>query len=206
MIRRFERRSLIRLALDLIGIAVRQTPLRLPRAPCARRAPEACLERARERLRRSEAYRQGHVQHRNARLRNEPQRRDLEPATAQVVAERLAHPRSEEPVKVERRKVRDGSERVQIERLVQVLIDVLEHPVHPTFILRPAVAQRHELSARAGGRAGRGARVGPAGDRSRRAPSPTSAPPACAAHRDVSNPRRISTYLRTASPTPGCCS
>ncbi len=37
-------------------------------------------------------------------------------------------------MKVERGKVRDISQRVEANRLFQMLIDICEHPMHPAFV------------------------------------------------------------------------
>ena len=54
-------------------------------------------------------------------------RRELEPAPAQVVPERLAHERAEQTVEMEWRGMRDAGQRLEIEFLVEVAVDVLDH-------------------------------------------------------------------------------
>ena len=135
--------DLIHIAIDLTRIAVFTALRGLLRSPGGRRAAEPALESARESFRRTKTYRQRRVQNRRARLGRKPHGRDFDPAAAQVVAQRLAHPRSKNSVEMEWRKMRDVGERVEIERLVEMPIDVRNHPVHALLELRAVILRRH---------------------------------------------------------------
>ncbi len=150
IISRRPRQVLTELAVQLIAIAA----LRVPRL--GRSRTEACLECSRKRFCGTKPDRQRDLQHRQARLRDKPQRRGFQPPAAHVIAERLAEPGREQAVKVEGREVRDSRQRIQLQLLVEPAVDVLEHSMHAGVVLRAAIPSRHRcLSHKAvGGESG----------------------------------------------------
>lgn len=52
-------------------------------------------------------------------------------------------------MKVELRKVRDFGQGVEVERLIQMLINVGDDPMHTALVFRAAVSRSHALSTRA---------------------------------------------------------
>ena len=129
------------LAIHLTGIAIRQAALDLLRSPRGRRAAEPNPKGARERLSRTEAHRECDMQDGCTRLRRKAHGRDFDPSSPQIVAKCLAHPRGKESMKVERGKMGHFGQGVQVKRLIQVLVDVFEHSVHPSCVLGTAAGR-----------------------------------------------------------------
>ena len=59
-----------------------------------------------------------------------------------MVAEGLAGPGAEQAMEVEGREVRYRRERLQIERLIEMALDVIHHAVNAPLVLDPAVERR----------------------------------------------------------------
>lgn len=97
------------------------------------------LEAAGECLRGAEADSQRCLQDGQLRLGNESECADLEPPAPEVVAERFAHPGSEQAVEVKRGEECDRHQPLQVERLVEVPIDMLQDTMHPGSMRRAAV-------------------------------------------------------------------
>lgn len=126
--------SLTLLAIHLTGIAIRVSLRGLLHTPDRRRAAEPVSERTRKRFGRAKANRQGNVQNLCLRLRCEPNRCDLDSPSPQIVANRFAHPRGKESVKVEWRKMCDFRQGVEVKWLIEMLINVCEHAMHSLFV------------------------------------------------------------------------
>lgn len=127
-----ERRSerLTWLAIHLIGIAIRVSLC----APARGRTAKPASERARKRFGRAKPNRQGNAQNLRPRLRGKSYCRDLNAPSTQIIANGLAHPRGKESMKVEWRKMCDAGQGVEVKRLIQMLINVCEYPMHSAFV------------------------------------------------------------------------
>ena len=121
------------LAIHLTAIAI----FRL--APRRGRQPEPGLEGTRKCLRGTKTNRERYLEHRHGRLADQSLGGEFQSAPSDVIAERLPHPRGEQPVKVKLREIRDDGERPELQRLIEVLIDVLDNPVHSGCVLGAAV-------------------------------------------------------------------
>src|SRR4030081_1748056 len=136
------RRCLIVLAFQLIALA----ELRL--APGGRRRTKANLEGSSERLGRTEADKKRDLQDRHPRLCNQPQRRRLQSSPSNVIAQGLPEPCREQTVEMKRREVRNPGQRVELQLLIELPVDVLEHAVHARDILGAAIGRaRHSTEA-----------------------------------------------------------
>ena len=133
-------RRLTNLAVRLTRIAIRTALHGLLHAPGGGRTAEPVSERAGKRFRRTKTYRQRNIQNCRARLGCDPHDRDLDTPAPQIVAKRLAHPCRENSVEMERPKVRDPFQRIEIERLVKLPINVLDRSMHSILVLRAAFA------------------------------------------------------------------
>lgn len=108
-------------------------------APGARGDREMLLERPGERFAGAEADFQGHVENAHFWMAGQLIGSTGQAASAQVVAQGFADPGGEQAMKVKGRKMRDLREFRQLQRLVQVLVDILQHPVHALGVFVEAV-------------------------------------------------------------------
>lgn len=122
---------------SLTGLASRLIAL----AACSRvatplggRTLETRAEGAREGFRGTETHAQRDVEHRHARLSAQARGGGLEPASAQVVAQHLAHERVEQAMKMKWREMRYAGERGEIELLIEMAVDVLDHRMHASGV------------------------------------------------------------------------
>lgn len=143
MFRRKPDRHRTDLAIRLTRIAVCLVSCGLLCSPDAGRTAEPTLECARKCFRRAETHRQRHIQNRQAWLCCQPHGRHFNTPTTHIVAQCLAHPRSEEPMEMKGGEVRDFGQGAQVERLIQMLVDVCDHSMHSVFVLRAAVSRNH---------------------------------------------------------------
>lgn len=81
------------------------------------------------------------------RLRHESQCPEFQTTATTILAERFAHPGREEAMKVKGGEIRHARERVEVERLVQMAIDVFEDAVHASRVLGTEVGGCHAGSA-----------------------------------------------------------
>ena len=135
--------GLIVIAFELIRIAVCSSPTAVLLAPRGWSTSEAILERPRERFSRAEANGNGSGEHRETGLRRESHGCHFNSAAAQIVSKGFTHPRSEESVEVERRKVGDFRQRCKVERLIELAVNVIENSVHAPLILRATISRAH---------------------------------------------------------------
>jgi len=103
-------------------------------APRSGRTPKAALESTRKCFGRTETHRQSCGQNPRARLSREPHGGNLDTPTTQVVAEGFAHPCGEETVEMIRGKVCDISQGSENELLIQMLVNVCQHPMHSASV------------------------------------------------------------------------
>src|SRR4029077_14728430 len=95
---------------------------------------------------RAKTDRQRDLDDRHSRLRDQSQGADFESSPPQILAQGLAHPGREQAMEVKRGEVRNSGQRLQVERLVEMTVDVLEHAVHPSRVFGATLLERHRLS------------------------------------------------------------
>ena len=134
------------IAIRLTGIAIRAALRRLLCAPGGWRTAEPAFECAREGFGGAKAHRQCNSQNLRAWLGCQSHCRDLDTTAAQIVAQCLAHPRGEESMEMERGEMRDMGQRVEIKRPFQMLINIVDHPVHPAVVFRAVMLRNHHPS------------------------------------------------------------
>lgn len=99
-------------------------------APGARGDRKVLLERPGERFAGAETDLQRHLQNAQFRMAGQLIGSTGQAPPAKVVAQGFADPGGEQAMEVKGRKMRDLREFGQLQRLVQVLVDILQHPVH----------------------------------------------------------------------------
>ena len=135
--------DLIVIAFDLIRIAVCSLPMAILFAPRGWRTSEASLERARECFSGTEPDGNRSSENWKMGLRRESHRRYFNSTAAQIVTKGFAHPRGEESVEMERRKMGDLRQCREIERFVELAVYVIEHLVHAPLVHRTTVSRLH---------------------------------------------------------------
>jgi hypothetical protein len=103
-------------------------------APDRWRATKPVFECAGKCLAGAKANRQGDIQYLCAWLRCEPHGRDLHTSPAQIISYRFTHPRGKQPMKVEWRKKGDFRQRIEVKRVIEMLINMCQHPMHSGFV------------------------------------------------------------------------
>jgi hypothetical protein len=73
--------------------------------------------------------------------------RNFASSPSQVATECFTHPRGEQSMEVKRRKVRNFRQGLKIQVLIEILIDVLYHPVHAVHIHIAAFERAHRFGA-----------------------------------------------------------
>jgi len=109
-------------------------------APGCRGTAEFQFEGARKRFAGTEARRQGNVQYRFVGAAGQPQGGRFQAPAARIVAQRFAHPGGEHAVKVEARKMRDVCQLRQVQRRVEMAVDMIEHGIHAPRIFGAELA------------------------------------------------------------------
>ena len=129
----------------LSGIANRLTWIAVLPSPRRGRAAKSGPERPRERLGGTEADRQRDGKDRHLGLGGKADGGQLYAPPAQVIAQSFTGPGSEHAVKVIRGKMRNPGERIQIERSIEIAIDVFQYPMQAFGINGSIVLRCHKV-------------------------------------------------------------
>jgi hypothetical protein len=136
--------TLTGLAVRLIGIAFRARG-RLLQPPCRWGAAKSSAEGVGKSLRRAETHGQCDLQYAEPGLCHQTRRRNFAPSPSQVAAECFPHPRGEQSMEVKRRKMGDLRQALKVQVLIEMLIDVLDYPMHAVDIYITAVERAHRF-------------------------------------------------------------